>query len=97
MKKLNHAPGPWRSNGMTCVIDANNETLVAFVNGNVYRKNYKEDNTNALLTAAAPEMLEALIDLYDDWKNIDHIDPDAMIKPLIERATGYTWEELKKD
>jgi len=46
--------------------------------------------------AAAPEMIEALIDLYDDWKHVEYTNPDIAIKPIIEKATGKTWEEIKE-
>jgi hypothetical protein len=113
MKKLNYTPGPWNVSGYTdedTDLSVYADAKRIDTDGRVFQADWIADlctentcggfvttESNARLISAAPEMLEALIDLYDDWKNIDHIDPDAMIKPLIERATGYTWEELKKD
>lgn len=47
------------------------------------------------LIEVAPKMLELLIDLYDDWKNIDFRDPQD-IMDIIQQATGMKWEEICK-
>ena len=98
LEKLGITPGRWRvhNNGPHW----NNKDLVHYeihwsydgecVCDTVYKL------ADARLIAQAPKMLKALIELYHDWKHIDYTDPDVFIKPIIESATGKTWEEIKE-
>jgi hypothetical protein len=62
----------------------------------------KKENAN--LIAAAPEMLEALIDMlmeFQDYWGIEDEDMCTEINPIlkslqaIQKATGKSWEEIK--
>lgn len=91
MRKLNHTPGPLRA------IREGHFSSIIPVNGgpDVGQILKRED---AVLYAAAPEILEALIegvkvygDNFDDIEQCEHIHNSIKI---IERATGKKWEEL---
>lgn len=57
-------------------------------------------NANGQLIAAAPEMLEALIELIDSNENGGRMyrgeDARSEGKRIIQKATGKTWEEIKE-
>ena len=65
-----------------------------------YSQTIKGDSANAQLIAAAPEMLEALIDLMtcDALKGHRIIIDNSRYSRLIEKATGnkFTWEQIKE-
>lgn len=87
MNKLNHTPGPWQANRVWVM--AGEKVEIATVNPYVDQK-----ESNAQLIAAAPDMLEALIELYREYTEEIGINID--VEKIIERATGKTWEELSK-
>lgn len=79
---------------------------VAFVNGSTnpmldWWSGARDMRQHARLIAAAPEMLEVLIEIMecaDYWS--EYYVPIGLperIKNTIQKATGYTWEELQKD
>ena len=104
---MNHTPGPWWvekgdgdctpktmiyvcHEGTSC-----DETTICNFDTTDRRGNH---DANARLIAAAPDMLEALIDAYKIIRH--HENPDypgsaelRSIKSLIERATGRNIEE----
>lgn len=112
MSKLKHTPGPWSYS--RCGKHWNNPELVRIEinygdDGECIADTvYQEDD--ARLIAAAPEMLEALIeDIKDDLANIscgypgcecaynkkDYLECDTLKKiKIIEKATGQKIEEL---
>ena len=70
MSKMSHTPGPWirdRESGFDCDVRAANGRKIASVNVQCMAKTKQqfdgrksENEANALLIAAAPELLEAL-------------------------------------
>jgi len=107
---MKHTPGPWEierceNEGRWIIIRAphmiNSSIIgnsIACMDDRAYCHVGDEQMlSDARLIAAAPEMLEALIELYDDWKHIEYTDPDIAIKPVIEKATNKTWEALQEE
>jgi hypothetical protein len=103
--KLDHTPGPWVVDHEMWVYSTSN-VPVAVCEAINYNK--KQGRSDAQLIAAAPEMIEALIALVQDSIKLgDSCDagcydakdcePVKSTIPLIEKATGKTWEELNED
>lgn len=105
MSKLKHTPGPWviGSWGIhtphlikafdILIEDANEDAGIAHV-----QRRYTKEQTeaNARLVAAAPEMLESLIEVYKAiYTGETYIDDDRM-QNIIEKATGMSIEEILK-
>ncbi len=103
--KLQHTPGQWKIgksignlNTVIC-LDENNPpgTAIAFT---VFRGDQNEPMVNARLIAAAPEMMDALIELYRGiYGNFEpsmqsEIDAREKLKSIIERTTGMKIEEV---
>ena len=96
MSKLKHTPGPWEAD-VTNVFEYSGgkdrlHFRVARCDFDGQRNN--EAIANARLIAAAPEMLEALIKIYNN-ANINGFEY-VMVEELIERATGLKIEEVLK-
>jgi hypothetical protein len=101
--KANHTPSEWRIGDAGNTIfgpksDSPSPVVVAYVGtagGNLAAK-----RANAHILAAAPELLEALIAVYDDWATLSGIDHgegdeyedvrniDAIARAAIAKATG---------
>jgi hypothetical protein len=105
MIKLKHTPGPWKAsvnNNGNIWIHSDNVSFIAGVMGPHERR---QINPNARLIAAAPEMLEALINLYKQIEDSDYwwmqyperggFDQEK-IEQLIEKVTGLPIEEVLK-
>jgi hypothetical protein len=107
-KKLKHTPGPWTYFKEKQEIDVMNMTIffdtVQFkengISENLVRLNDDNSEANARLIAAAPEMLECLIEIctYLQTNKLNSILPTSgyhknMIN-IIEKATGLTIEEV---
>lgn len=103
MDKLKHTPGPWAVdyNGTIghiktlCNPEEHTKTVIK------YRYNLCEEilteeeiQANARLIAAAPEMLEALVDVYGLYLRHDICCDNENIKRIIEKATGLSIEEV---
>jgi hypothetical protein len=107
MSQNKHTPGPWRVGNSfmeSGVFSADGKTIVALTHGSAryYRRQEQiaEQDANARLIAAAPELLEALVDLTRvmpvlpaDAKNIRGIEQqyDAANRAAhaaIAKATG---------
>jgi hypothetical protein len=58
----------------------------------------KDDIANSRLIACAPDMLDVLMDIADDWTGCYLKNPeeemDIKIKKIIEKATGQKIEDL---
>ena len=97
---LNISPGPWTYQlddyigQQTATVYGADGDGVALIRGNLGYDVLPEDN--ARLIAAAPDMLEALIDQARHYNGDESFARFAAIKPVIEKATGKTWEELTK-
>lgn len=99
MKKLSEivgfTEGPWEAdNSYMDYVHANNEVDVV-----AYDIDSEE---NRVLIAAAPEMLEALVEIYIQTyskrtKNITTMLSYQHVKGAIESATNIKWEELRKE
>ena len=92
MNKLKFTKGPWEINNLGDIVDSQG-FMIAEMPG------YKGHDDNAYLIAAAPEMLEALIEWlkasYIDYKNIEDFKNQFYRQiPVIEKATGMTIEEV---
>ena len=93
IEKLGITPGPWTVHEIEAKVYAGDNPVCGMLWPTDARSVY-ETRRNAELIAAAPEMLEALIELYADWENVDyHVD---WIKSIIVKATGKSWEEIKR-
>ncbi|GFM73801.1 hypothetical protein PSCICL_47930 [Pseudomonas cichorii] len=92
MTKHKHTPGPWRHEGPDYFHDFNilspcDSLAVAAVVSNM--RELPEIAANAKLIAAAPELLEALIDLADDIAerfDMDSPSTNPGIKHYIQNA-----------
>lgn len=93
LEKLGITPGPWETN-LWGITDSNvskeKRRHIAFIPPDHERK-----QCNANLMAAAPEMLETLIEIGKD-QELHEGGVDYIIKDAIELATGRTWEEVKE-
>lgn len=110
MSKLKHTPGPWKYDDDPLRMRIHSEfdhDIVCHMVGNsassmIQKREIK--NANARLIAAAPEMLEDLIDearkqviRISAVKNIDEFIKNigkTKIMQTIEKATGLTIEEV---
>ena len=87
MSKLKHTPGPWefQFQTVTRVMVYSKETHTAVCS----MKKCSEDVDNARLIAAAPEMLEALITVYDVlYGETKRKMVKSEYRELLEKATG---------
>jgi hypothetical protein len=103
LEKLKITPGPWEYlTEIICINDypfsyahrvkIGNETLTVTARGD---EEETEQVNNTRLIAAAPEMLEVLIGI-GRYQECNGWDIDEHIMPIIEKATGRTWEEVKE-
>ena len=103
---MKHTPGPWE-------YEVTNETpnrldiiIQASIGGKDIGWNYVipdgEGEANARLIAAAPEMLEMIVEIYRGFKaaidTTGYTPPkvNQIIVDLIEKATGMTIDEVLK-
>lgn len=89
--KLEHTPGPWnveRLENNHPVIISDEDITIAYPQFSLETMGHNE--ANARLIAAAPDMLEALIKVY----NVSDMALRAYIRYFIERATGKPIEEV---
>lgn len=105
MSNLKHTPGPWRyekfspvDTALDIVIESEGVAIIGWI--------YRNKEADAHLIAAAPEMLEALIELVE-ISNKYHGDADntrlftralitGVVMGIIESATGMPIEEVLK-
>ena len=103
---MNHTPGPWKVNKLVTGYYSINPVAggVTIARCDTLDPFSEKQQANARLIAAAPEMLEALIEVYSAWRHTDNVtDPEAggyeilnKIKGIIERVTGRKIEEVIK-
>jgi len=92
IERLGITPGPWEIE-KTSVSPNHLDSLIKTSDDAKYIGwIYNDHSADARLIAAAPEMLEALIELC---VFINPANDDIAII-AIERATGKTWEEVKE-
>ena len=102
--KLKHTPGPWRAKRFS-VIKSNGYKITqnrpAGAAPEAWEEIDKTYEANARLIAAAPEMLEALIEAYihnNHWGSANYHrfseDLEFKMKNIIEKATGMSIEEV---
>ncbi len=114
MSKLKHSKGPWVVvsdwEGDYIVVDQNDEN-VAVASGYAGTLSISLNEDNARLIAAAPEMLNYLIEMSrsvkeicrgcDYYSSINDCDKENCYqsdhKKIVEKATGMTIEEVLKD
>ncbi len=90
--KFEHTPGPWQ------------QIIYEHGGSRIYREKERGERIlvadtyhlgDSRLFYVAPEMLEALIKVYDNRGEEDKLYLQAeRLRPIIEDATGKTWEEL---
>ena len=84
-----HTPGPWRcmpisESGWVDIV-ADDPTRSAFIVAST-RHEHAEDN--ARLIAAAPELLEVVLDILSDYKGIVNQGLYSLAEAAIAKATG---------
>jgi hypothetical protein len=104
MSKLQHTPGPWVFTGSmhkkAYLVNGGDKYICSVWdhlreddNGHPIDMD-KEMQSNARLIAAAPEMLEALIEQYKWLYSKAYYQTAELLKLLIEKATGMSIEEV---
>ena len=78
----NHTPGPWKAR-MNCDVMAGERLVADCMTGWL-----REDRANARLVAAAPEMLDMLIELQEcsNWNTL--VDIAERLDAVISKAKG---------
>jgi hypothetical protein len=97
MSKLQHTPGPWKytiskNSGRHQISDAKCGGQVCAI----WSRGKDITEANARLIVAAPDMLEALISVYQIYIDRDICCDNEFIKSVIEKATGMSIEEILK-
>jgi hypothetical protein len=110
MSKLKHTPGPWKidpeDNDELIIFQEDSDTYEFIAEINPHSCKEKEHTmANACLIAAAPEMLDALIQsfklIFEQWDNGD-LNTECYelflnnAQKIIEKATGQKIEDLIK-
>jgi hypothetical protein len=91
---MSYTPGPWKTVKCKC----GSPYCKKYGIDKLYIEHSVLDEGDARLIAAAPEMLEALIGIYDSRGEADKLYIKAdRLRRLIEKATGKTWEEIQED
>ena len=81
-----HTPGPWSiAEGDGCFIVETDDSTVRFV---VMGLNMEGDRSNAQLIAAAPNLLEALLDCRRALEIANFTGELAVVNAAIAKATG---------
>lgn len=83
-----HTAGPWLNSGLDIVGSDNNTTVVASVNGTFSNEN--EIEANALLIAAAPDLLEALKMIVENTEKDGYVNAGLLDEAIaaIAKAQG---------
>ena len=100
MSKFKHTPGPWEICSLSGDIIVTEQNTIMVTNKGIRGRGDSDiDIANARLIAAAPEMLEALINEVkfniEDF-GLDQIEDNMEFKAMveaIEKATGLTIQE----
>ncbi len=98
LEKMGITPGPWKITGAYghLIAPENSENprdIICESWERVIGNRVKSETFN--LIAAAPEMLEALIEYELDDRTI-YAEGYSPAVGIIEKATGKTWEEIKE-
>jgi len=85
-----HTPGPWKLSVDGCNAENNRANVVEGANGSLIVYGNANDS-DARLIAAAPDLLEALQELWDIHKGYEiNSERAARINAAIAKATGET-------
>lgn len=98
MNKTQHTPGPWESEHMNTAICAGTKTLARVYHGE--GRSLNESKANAHLIAAAPELLDALVEITEDYAGRFDLESSstnpgikcviAEARHVIKKATGIS-------
>ena len=92
-EKLKHTPGPWNEKGIYVILRYADKHDMDIEISDETMPWSRED---AKLIAAAPEMLEALMETYKVLKNKHLYATSEILRNIIEKATGLKIEEVIK-
>lgn len=97
---MNYTKGPWTASKghiggkiADFVRTGIHDGLHITIGEKTFNESSLESEANALLIAAAPEMLNLLIWLVNNDFNTEYTHSDAI--HIIEKATGKKWEEIE--
>lgn len=93
MSKLPYTSGPWNEDGIYVILRYADKHDMDIDESD---KVMPFSTSDARLIAAAPEMLEALISVYQIYIDRDICCDNEFIKSVIEKATGMSIEEILK-
>lgn len=93
MIELKHTPKPWDENGLYVILRYADKHDMDFEKS---EENMPYSREDAKLIAAAPEMLEALMETYKVLKNKHLYATSEILRNIIEKATGLKIEEVLK-
>jgi hypothetical protein len=89
--KLKHTPGPWWITPGQEILKMPEQIKIS---NHISGETIQAAKANGLLIAAAPEMLEALINLFIEHRKCYYGSVIVNAEKIIERATGLSIDEV---